>query len=120
MEGIPVAVTRLIGADALERASFLRKVKREEKYQRSSLEALSKPPPSGSQAPQCSMPQAQALGRICHLLHADQQRIPDSLGISHAQRACIDKCMLHDTAHLTLLGVLMCGTMSACSTTART
>ncbi len=48
VEGIPVAVTRLIGADALERASFLRKVKREEKYQRSSLEALSKPPPSGS------------------------------------------------------------------------
>ncbi|BDA48817.1 probable pH-interacting protein at C-terminar half [Coccomyxa sp. Obi] len=50
VDGIPVAVTRLIGADALERASFLRKVKREEKYQRSSLEALSKPPPTEKRA----------------------------------------------------------------------
>ncbi len=53
VDGIPVAVARLIGADALERASFLRKVKREEKYQRSSLEALSKPPPTGVQPVSC-------------------------------------------------------------------
>lgn len=57
VDGVPVAVIRLIGADALERASFLRRIKREEKYARSSLDALSKPPPSG------------ALPRASHLAH---------------------------------------------------
>jgi hypothetical protein len=50
-DGVPVPVARLISADALERASFLKRVKREEKYQSSSLQALLKPPPTG--APKC-------------------------------------------------------------------
>lgn len=51
-DGVPVPVARLIGADALERASFLKRVKREEKYHSSSLQALLKPPPTG--APGCN------------------------------------------------------------------
>ena len=50
-DGVPVPVARLVGADALERASFLKRIKREEKYESSSLQALLKPPPTGAPKP---------------------------------------------------------------------
>ncbi len=41
-------VARLAGADALEAAAALRRVRREERFARSSLDALSAPAPSGA------------------------------------------------------------------------
>lgn len=42
-----VPVVRLTGADALEKAAFLKPIRREEKYMKSSLQALHDPAPPG-------------------------------------------------------------------------
>lgn len=42
-----VPMVRLTGADALEKAAFLRPIRREERYLRSSLQALHDPAPEG-------------------------------------------------------------------------
>lgn len=62
-----VAMVRLIGADALEAAASLKRIKREEQYERSSLEALAQPFPTGKEQPlqrACMLPCGYAKGIV--------------------------------------------------------
>jgi hypothetical protein len=51
-----VPMVRLTGADALEKAAFLKPIRREERYLRSSLQALQDPAPQGDASLACTSP----------------------------------------------------------------
>ena len=53
-----VPMVRLRGADALEKAAFLKPIRREEKYLKSSLQALHDPAPQGDITPSPQAPAA--------------------------------------------------------------